>query len=244
MPAIPVTHCARHAIGVEAAAIKLTNHSPGRTRVRGDCRTLASTSAHIAALTLLAIALAGCGAATPKLPKLGADAEVLAFGDSLTFGTGAQPENSYPAVLETLIGRKVWSAGVPGEMSAAGLARLPSALDYYQPKLLILCHGGNDLLRRFDEAHTAENLRGMIRLARQRGVGVVLIGVPKPGLLPSPPDFYAKIANEFGLPYEDTALKTILRDNEFKSDLAHPNAKGYSKLAEAIAALLRKSGVL
>lgn len=195
-------------------------------------------------LLLLAFALAGCGGSSPKLSRLPADAVVLAFGDSLTFGTGAQPEASYPAALEKLIGRKVWSAGVPGEVSAAGLARLSSALDYYQPRLLILCHGGNDFLRKLGDAQAAENLRAMIRLARQRGIEVVLVAVPKPGLFPSPPDFYAGIAKEFGLPYEDAALKSILRDNELKSDIAHPNAKGYARLAEAIAALLKKSGAV
>ena len=84
----------------------------------------------------------------------------------------------------------------------------------------------------------------MIRIARQKGVDVVLIGVPKPGLLPSPPDFYAEIAKEFGLPYEGTALKEILRDNELKSDIAHPNAHGYARLAAAVAALLNKSGAV
>lgn len=186
----------------------------------------------------------GCGGGVPKLPPLPADAAVLAYGDSLTFGTGAQTEASYPAVLEKRIGRKVWAAGVPGEVSAAGLARLPSALDYYQPALLILCHGGNDFLRKLGDAAAAENLRAMIRLAQERGVAVVLIGVPKPGLFPSPPDFYAEIAKEFGLPYEGTALKEILRDNELKSDIAHPNAKGYSRLAAAVAALLKKSGAI
>lgn len=195
-------------------------------------------------LLLLAAALAGCGGSAPKLAKLPADAVVLAFGDSLTFGTGAEPEASYPAVLEQRIGRKVWGAGVPGEVSAAGLARLPSALDDYQPALLILCHGGNDFLRQLGDAQAAENLRAMIRLARQKGVAVVLIAVPKPGLLPSPPGFYAAIANEFGLPLEDAALKAILRDNELKSDIAHPNAKGYARLAEAVAALLKKSGAV
>ena len=197
-----------------------------------------------AMLLLVVCALAGCGGSTPKLAKLPGDAAILAFGDSLTFGTGAQPENSYPAVLEKLIGRKVWSAGVPGEVSAAGLARLPSALDYYQPRLLILCHGGNDFLRKLGDAQAAENLRAMIRLAKERGMDVVLVAVPKPGLFPSPPDFYADIAKEFRLPYEDAALKTILRDNELKSDIAHPNARGYAKLAEAIAALLKKSGAV
>lgn len=193
---------------------------------------------------LLAFALAGCGGDSPRLSRLPADAVVLAFGDSLTFGTGAPTEASYPAVLEQLIGRKVWSAGVPGEISAAGLARLPSALEYYQPKLLILCHGGNDFLRKLGDEQAADNLRAMIRLARQQGIEVVLIAVPKPGLFPSPPDFYAAIAKEFGLPHEDAALRTILRDNELKSDIAHPNARGYAKLAEAVAALLKKGGAI
>jgi len=217
---------------------------PGSSAVATRAGTNATKQLLRACSLLLAVALAGCGGSAPKLSKLPADAVVLAFGDSLTFGTGAQSEASYPAVLEKLIGRKVWNAGVPGEVSATGLARLPSAIDEYQPKLLILCHGGNDLLRRMDEGQTAENLRGMIRLAKQRGIDVVLIGVPKPGLFPSPPDFYAEIAKEFGLPYEDAALKAVLRDNELKSDLAHPNVRGYARLAEAVAALLKKSGAL
>ena len=198
----------------------------------------------VAALLLAACAMAGCGGNAPRLQHLPADAAILAFGDSLTFGTGAETGASYPAVLEKLIGRKVWSAGVPGEVSAAGLARLPSALDYYRPRLLILCHGGNDFLRRLGDAQAAENLRAMVRLARQQGIDVVLVAVPKPGLFPSPPDFYADIAKEFSLPYEDAALKTILRDNEMKSDVAHPNSRGYALLAQALAVLLKRSGAV
>ncbi len=85
---------------------------------RGVQRAL-SAMAHIAALMFLACAIAGCSGSAPRLSKLPANAAVLAFGDSLTFGTGAQPEASYPEVLAKLTGRKVWSAGVPGEVSAA-----------------------------------------------------------------------------------------------------------------------------
>ena len=71
----------------------------------------------------------GCGAKTPKLGKLAPGDVVVAFGDSLTFGTGANEAESYPAVLAQLISRKVVRAGVPGEQTDGGLARLQGVLD-------------------------------------------------------------------------------------------------------------------
>jgi len=194
-------------------------------------------------LIVLVLLVAACSGG-PKLPRLAPDAVVLAFGDSLTFGTGANPHESYPARLEALIGRKVVASGVPGELSAEGLSRLSSALEETKPQLLILCHGGNDLLRKLDDGQAANNLRAMVRLAKARGAQVVLIGVPKPGLLPSVASFYEDIARELKLPYEDTALRKILTDNALKSDLVHPNAAGYARLAEAVAALLKKAGAV
>lgn len=197
-----------------------------------------------AGMLVLAAVLAGCGKSAPRLAPLAADAVVLAFGDSLTFGTGAAATQSYPAELERLSGRKVVSAGVPGEVSASGLARLPAVLDRVRPQLLILCHGGNDILRKLDSAALAGNLRAMVRLARDRGVAVVLIAVPKPGLFPSANPIYAEIAAEFGLPIEPDALVDILTNNELKSDPIHPNAQGYTLLAKRVAELLKKAQAL
>jgi lysophospholipase L1-like esterase len=196
-----------------------------------------------AAFVLVAL-LAACSGGQPKMPRLAPEAVVLAFGDSLTFGVGANPGESYPARLEALIGRKVVSSGVPGETSAGGLARLPATLEEAKPQLVILCEGGNDFLQKLDDAQDADNIRAMVRIAHARGAQVVLIAVPKPGLLPSPADFYALIAKEFRLPFEETALRKILTDNALKSDFVHPNAAGYATLAEAIAALLKKTGAV
>jgi len=190
---------------------------------------------------LLAVALAGCGERVPPLTALDADAVVLAFGDSLTFGTGAATRESYPAVLEQLIGRKVVSAGVPGETSAQGLARLPEAIEQAQPRLLILCHGGNDFLRKLPESDAAANVRAMVKVAKDKGVEVVLVGVPKLGLTAVPAGFYADIAAEFRLPYDGAILKTVLTDNALKSDWVHPNAGGYARIAQSLADLLKKA---
>ncbi len=188
----------------------------------------------------LLLLFAACGK-TPQLAKLPNDAVILAFGDSLTFGTGATPETSYPAVLEKLIGRRVVGAGVPGEITAEGLERLPDALDEEEPKLLILCHGGNDLLRKTGEGQAESNLRAMITLARSKGIQVVLIAVPKPGLTLTAPPYYEKIATDMQIPIESSILRSILTSSELKSDAVHPNAAGYQKMAEAIAVLLKST---
>jgi acyl-CoA thioesterase I len=194
-------------------------------------------------LALCAALLAACGEA-PKLAPLAPDAVVLAFGDSITYGTGAAAAESYPAQLERLIGRTVTNAGVPGEVSAQALRRLPSALDEHRPHLLVLCIGGNDFLRNLGKAQVAANVQTMVAVARQRGVDVVLIGTPEKGFTVTPPAFYADIAAQLGIPYEGKVIGEILRDSTLKSDPIHPNARGYRLIAERVAALLRDAGAL
>jgi acyl-CoA thioesterase-1 len=144
-------------------------------------------------------------------------------------------------VLEGLIHRKVINAGVPGEVTSQGLARLPEFLDKHQPALLILCHGGNDLLRRTGEKQAADNLRAMTRMAKKKGIDVALIGVPKPGLSVPVAGFYEDIAREFDIPYEGEILADILSTSSLKSDMIHPNSRGYAELAQSVAVLLRKA---
>jgi len=202
---------------------------------------LARRSALLAALFLFA--LAACGERA-KLARLPDNAVVLAFGDSLTFGTGATEAESYPAQLETLIGRRVVRAGVPGEVSAQALERLPAALDEYAPRLLLLCIGGNDFLRRLGTAQAERNVRAMVQLAKSRGIDVLLIGTPELALLPSPPAFYDAVAKDLGIPYEGGVITEVLKDTSLKSDPIHPNARGYRVIAERVAERLKKAGAI
>jgi acyl-CoA thioesterase-1 len=194
------------------------------------------------ALALFA-ALAGCGR-SPQLAPLARDAVVLAFGDSLTYGTGAGEAQSYPAQLEQLIARRVVRSGVPGEVTAAALARLPGALEAHAPKLLILCIGGNDFLRNLSKSAAAQNVRAMVALAKARGIDVLLIGTPEKGITVTPPAFYAEIAEAYDIPYEGKVIGQVLRDNALKSDPIHPNAQGYRLIAVRVAELLREAGAI
>ena len=195
-------------------------------------------------MLLLPLLLLGGCSERPKLERLPSDAIVLAFGDSLTFGTSASEDESYPAQLERIIGRRVVRAGVPGEVSAQALARLPAALDEHAPHLLLLCIGGNDFLRRLGNQQAERNVREMVRLAKSRGVAVMLIATPEPGFTVTAPAFYSTIAREFRLPYEEGIIGQVLRDSSLKADPIHPNARGYRLIAERVADQLKQSGAI
>ena len=186
------------------------------------------------------VLFAGCDSG-PQITPLDQGAVVLTFGDSHTHGTGAPAGQSYPDVLSLLLGKPVINVGIPGEVSSPGLKRLPSVLDGHNPTLVILCHGGNDFLRRLANEGTIRNLTAMVDMIRAHGADVVLVGVPKLGFGLDVPKFYATLAEEQGIPFEDEILVDLLGDNSMKSDEIHPNATGYRLMAEAIHEVITKA---
>lgn len=189
--------------------------------------------------------LISCSDSLPTLKPLASNAVILAFGDSLTFGTGANSKTeSYPAVLQQLTGRTVINAGIPGEISQQGLLRLPLILQQTKPDLVVLCHGGNDLIRQLGTDQLKNNLEKMIHLIQQSGADVVLIGVPRFRISLSVPDLYTELATAYKLPLELTILPELLRNSAAKSDTIHPNAMGYKLLAERIRGLIFTAGGL
>ncbi len=178
------------------------------------------------------------------LTPLPADASILAFGDSLTSGYGVDQADSYPSVLQSLSNRQVINAGISGETTNEGLRRLPEVLDTTSPGLLLLLEGGNDILRGLNLIQTRRNLAAMIELAEQRGIPVVLIGVPEKKLFSDTAPLYHELAEEYRLVFADDVVAHLLRDSRYKSDTIHFNATGYRKLAEHIHELLISAGAL
>lgn len=190
--------------------------------------------------------LTACNGETEKsFTPLTEDALILAFGDSLTYGTGVKKEASYPAILEQLSGFKVINEGIPGEISAAGLERLPGLLDEYEPQLLVLIHGGNDILRKIPHEQTSRHLKQMISIARQRDIKVVMLGVPGFSVFSlKSVEFYQSIAKQNKVPIDVDVLPDILSSRQLKSDRIHPNAEGYRLMAQAVYELLEDNGAL
>ncbi|WP_439106516.1 GDSL-type esterase/lipase family protein [Congregibacter sp.] len=191
---------------------------------------------------LTVLCLAGCS--DPSLNPLASDARILAFGDSLTYGTGAAPQHAYPAILEELTGIKVTNAGVPGELSAEGLMRLPRVLEEHKPHLVVLVHGGNDTLRNVSPSLTQANLVSMIQAIRKSGAEVMMLGVPGRNLTLSVPSYYEEVADRLEVPMDDAVLPRLMRDRSVKSDAVHFNKRGYRIMAAAVAELLEDSGAI
>ena len=169
---------------------------------------------------------------------------VLAFGDSLTYGKGA-PQQSYPVQLQKLIGLKVINAGISGESSSPGLLRLPALLEKYHPSLVILCHGGNDLIQKKSKDILKNNLIKMVQLSKKSGAQVLVVGVPNFKMIRfSTEPLYEEIANEEQVLFEGDVLAKIENTSELKSDRIHPNVKGYALMAETFAELLREKKII
>jgi len=208
-----------------------------------------SFPACLAWLVLVACLLAACGR-QPAHPPLSSGSVVLAIGDSVTFGTGAAPGEDYPTQLAALTGWNVANRGIPGDTAADVRARIDRALAETRPALVILEIGGNDFLKRHPAAETKENIRAILKAIRQAGIPVVLVATPKfsplgaaVGMLPDAP-VYAELAQEEDVPLVPDIFARVLSDPDLKADPIHPNAAGYRKLAEGIAAGMADFGFL
>lgn len=194
---------------------------------------------------LLTLCLFSCSDDRIVLSPLNNDATILAFGDSLTYGSGSNSTTqSYPAILAQLTGLNVINAGIPGEISEYGLERLADVMQETNPSLVILCHGGNDIIRKLGKERLKNNLEQMITLIQDSGAEVMLIGVPNFNLMLNVPDLYPELATAYNIPIELTILSKIERSPKLKSDQIHPNAQGYSLMAESIYEVLQHSGAL
>ena len=165
---------------------------------------------------------------------------VIAFGDSLTAGYGAEAGEDYPSQLAKRLGIAVINAGVSGDTTESALARIDADVVARNPRIVIVGLGGNDLLQSVPIATTAANLRAIVERIQRAGAMVVLLGFRFPSLNADYESMYAQLARDERCLLVSGVLAGILTDPSLKSDEVHPNARGYALMATRIAPPLAK----
>ena len=191
------------------------------------------------------INVTGCGS-EPQQDILPAGSTVVALGDSLTYGYGANPKTAYPTVLAELSKWNVVNAGVNGDTSADVLTRVNEVTEQ-NPDLVLLGVGGNDVLQRIAPDTTRANIVATIDTLQSNNIDVVLIAEPyfsTSALFGKASDnpLYEDIAEAEGIPLYSDGWSTVLSDDALKSDKIHANAAGYRQFAEGLHGYLKEEG--
>ena len=201
----------------------------------------AKTRRTLAALAVaVSIALGGAAGCNKKSPTQPSTIEVLAFGDSLTFGIGASSGNGYVPVLERRVGVDIFNSGIPGNTTGDALTRLNASVLSRDPRIVIVLLGGNDLLQNVPVQTRIDNITQIVERIRADGSKVILVGVgsgpldPFNGALPD-------LASRTGSTYVPNIMDGIYGISSLMSDQIHPNDAGYAIIADRIEPALRSA---
>jgi acyl-CoA thioesterase I len=214
------------------------------------------------AALLLIQGLSGCGqtpvaeapAKVTKAEKVADyDALVVAFGDSLYAGYRLGPNEGLAPQLQAALQAKgikarVHGAGVSGDTSAAGKARLTFVLDNLErkPDVVVLGLGGNDMLRGIKPAETRANIAAMVAELDKRGIDVVLTGMlAAPNLGADYANafnpIFPALAKQYHAPLLPFFLDGVVADKTLMlDDGIHPNAMGVKKVVEKLSPLVER----
>ena len=170
------------------------------------------------------------------------------LGDSLTAGQGLSKEQAFPSLIEARLaseGRpwKVVNAGISGDTTAGGVARLDWVFRQ-KVDVLFLCLGANDGLRGVPVAETERNLRLILDRARKEGTRAVLAGIQLPENYGT--DYrtgfariFPRLAKEYRIPLLAFLLEGVAMDPKLNQpDGIHPNAEGARRVADQVWAAL------
>ncbi|WP_300668632.1 GDSL-type esterase/lipase family protein [Desulfoluna sp.] len=163
--------------------------------------------------------------APPSKPTL------VAFGDSLTFGTGGGQNGSYPSQLSVRLGREVINLGVPGDTTESAIVRLDDVV-MYDPGVVLITLGGNDFKNGVESQVTFQNLEIIIGFLQAEGAMVILGGIDLPFWGQDFTRGYQKTADKMGAVLVPNIYHGIMGEPALMADRIHPNGRGYSKMAD------------
>ena len=215
----------------------------------GGCRREAEPAAPVPPASVAASVAAAPATATAATAAAVAAPQVVFLGDSLTAGLGLGEEAAYPAIVGEILAERgvparIVNAGVSGDTSAGGLARVDWLLSLH-PDVLVLALGANDGLRGQPVAGIEANLREIVRRARAAGAQVLLAGMKMPPNYG--PDYtrdfealYSRLARELDLAFVPFLLAGVAADPKLnQADGIHPSAEGQRIVARLVADALQ-----
>ena len=170
---------------------------------------------------------------TPRVKNIQPIGEnIICFGDSLTFGTGAAKGMDYPAQLAKLISRPILNKGVPGDTTARALARLEQDVLSQSPRMVLVTLGGNDLKNGVPRDAAFQNLKQIIEAIQARGALVIIGGIDLPIWGRGFGEGYEKLCKETEAVLIPNIFDGIMGNPRLMNDSIHPNEAGYSKMAQ------------
>ena len=233
---------------------KLATHAlllliPAVLPMRGGCAAPDSGVAQKAVPPTVPVAVPAARPVPVSAPAPAAPL-VIFLGVSLTAGLGLDENQAYPALLHRALHKegvpaRVINAGVSGDTTAGGLARLGWLLGQH-PALVVVGLGANDGLRGLPLAEVEANLRQVIRRSQTAGARVLLLGMRlPPNYGPYAGQFtalYPKLAKELGVPLVPFLLDKVggIRSLN-QADGIHPTAEGQEIVARNVLPYLEKA---
>ncbi|WP_051694531.1 arylesterase [Desulfohalovibrio reitneri] len=176
---------------------------------------------------------------------------ILALGDSLTAGYGLPEKDAFPTVLQKLLREEgvpaeITNAGVSGDTSAGGRARVDWLLQGEEYDLALVALGANDALRGLSPERLRENLSAIVETLQAGGIRVVLAGMKAPRNLG--PEYeqrfnavYPDLAEKYGLALHPFLLEKVAADPALnQGDGIHPNAEGARVIANDLLPLIKR----
>lgn len=176
---------------------------------------------------------------------------IAALGDSLTQGYGLPVNEGFVPQLQQWLDAhgaqaQVVNAGVSGDTTAGGLSRVGWTLTP-EVDAMIVALGGNDFLRGIDPAASRENLRGILQVASDQGIAVLLVGLKVaanygPDYQAAFEGMYPALAAEYDAVFFPTFFEGLVanggtaqaRASYMQPDGLHPNAEGVALIVAAM----------
>ena len=164
--------------------------------------------------------------------------QVVAFGDSLTYGIGTTGGNDFVSVLSGRLGISIVNAGLPGDTTGSALNRLDGSVIARKPKIVIVLLGGNDLLQGVPVQQRVTNITTIVQRIRAAGAAVLLVGLGDPPLDPFDGALPA-LGTSTSSTYVPAILEGIYGVPSLMFDSIHPNNAGHAIMADRLEAPLR-----